>query len=85
MRLATSLAVTIMACKTKEELSVARGKVQAAFDKDPLFKKEWKEWLIDIRDSKAWELGLPDTPFEDTLNAAGKKAFKKGELCGKQE
>jgi len=80
MRLATALAAKIMACKTQEELSMARGEVQAAFDKDPVWKKEWKEWLIDIRDSKAWELGLPNTPFEDTLNAAGKKALKRGEI-----
>ena len=80
MRLATALAVKIMACKTQEELSITRGEVQAAFDKDPVWKKEWKEWLIDIRDSKAWELGLPNTPFEDTLNAAGKKALKRGEI-----
>ena len=80
MHLATDLAVMIMACRTKEELSVARGKVQAAFDKDPAWKKDWKEWLIDIRDSKTWELGLPDKPFEDTLNTRGKRALKKGTL-----
>ena len=80
MKLATELAVLIMACKTQEELTMARQRVQVEFDKDPAFKKEWKEWLIDIRDSKAWELGLPNTPFEDTLNAKGKAALKRGEI-----
>ena len=79
MRLASALAAKIMACKTQEELSIARGEVQAAFDKDPAFKKEWKEWLTDIKTTKLWELGLPDTPFEDTLNARGRKKFLKGE------
>ena len=80
MKLATELAVLIMACKTQEELTMARQRVQVEFDKDPAFKKEWKTWLSDIRDSKAWELVLPNTPFEDTLNAAGRKALKRGEI-----
>lgn len=78
MRLASALAAKIMACKTQEELSIARGEVQAAFDKDPAWKKEWKGWLTDIKTTKLWELGLPDTSFEDTLNAEGRKRLKKG-------
>jgi len=78
--LATELAVKISQCKTVEELFVVRKEIQAHFDKDPTFKKEWKDWLVDIRDGHLWFLSLPDKPFEETLNAEGLKALKRGEL-----
>ena len=70
-KLATGLAVMIMACKTKEELNMARAQVQSAFDKDPAFKKEWIDWLEIGRDTAIERLSgkkPKESIFKDGLN-----------------
>jgi len=76
LKLATDFAVKIASCKTKEELDRVRAEVQSEFVKNPQFKKEWCEWLRDCRDSKLFELGLSDEPFENCLNEKGKAWYK---------
>ena len=75
--IATDYAVSISKCQTIAELE-AIGQVIKANLKDVV---GYEEWLRDIYFSKLnYDLMIPDVPLEDKLNAAGKKALKRGEL-----
>ena len=72
-KIATDCAVKIISCKTEEELGRVREHVQALFIKHPELKKEWGEWLRDIRDSRLIDLKTPVTDISEHLNEKGKK------------
>ena len=77
---ATDFAVRIMACKSLLELKSISEEIRTYMMSDLKFKSEWPSWLLDIHWSKNKELSGPDIPFEETLNATGRKALKKGTL-----
>jgi len=78
-KIATNLAVKIMGCRSILELEAVSNEIKALMIADPKFKTEWRDWLLDMWWSKNKELTTPSKPFEDTLNARGKKKFLKGE------
>ena len=74
--LATDFAVRLMAARDLTELASISSEVRARL-RD---LTGWEDWLRDIWTSRNIDLKGPDTPFEETLNAAGRKALKRGEL-----
>ena len=74
--LATDFAVRLMAARDLTELASISSEVRARL-RD---LTGWEDWLRDIWTSRNIDLKGPDVPFEETLNAAGMRALKKGTL-----
>lgn len=74
--LATNFAVRLMAARDLTELASISSEVRARL-RD---LTGWEDWLRDIWWSRNQDLKGPDIPFEETLNVAGRKAYKKGTL-----
>ena len=77
-RLATELATRIMAASSLRDLNVLGAEVKAICDKDPMFKKNWRDWLFDMYSSRKDVLLAPD--WKETLNKKGIEALEKGEI-----
>ena len=74
---ATMYADRISKCKTIAELETIGQEIKANL-KDVV---GWEQWLRDIYFSKLnYDLKIPDVPFENILNKAGKKALERGEI-----
>ena len=50
--LASQFADKMMKCQSETELNLVRQEIQSYFEAHEDFKKEWREWLVDIRDSQ---------------------------------
>ena len=75
--IATKFADRIMSAKDLQELKFIGHEIALQkFEGDLLY------WLRDMWRSAQVTLSAPNTPFEDTLNAKGKAALKRGEICG---
>jgi hypothetical protein len=74
--LATDFAVRLMKARDLPELASISSEVRARL-RD---LTGWEDWLRDIWTSRNTDLKGPYIPFEDTLNAAGRRALKKGLL-----
>lgn len=62
--LASQFADRIASCESKEKLAEVRAEIQAYFDKNPTFKKEWYKWLAGERDSRIMVLEQEDKDAE---------------------
>jgi len=73
--IATDLAARMSKCSTIIELRALGLEIKANLAGVAGFE----DWLRDWYTSRAITLSAPDKPFEDTLNAKGKKKYLKGE------
>lgn len=71
---ATKYAERMSKCATIVELRAIGDEIKANL-RDVV---GWEEWLRDMFVSKATDLNTLNIPFENTLNAEGRKAYKKG-------
>lgn len=69
-RIATELATRIMAASSLRDLNILGAEVKAICDKDPAFKKAWRNWLFDMWSSRKDVLLAPN--WRETLNEKGK-------------
>ena len=77
---AAMLANNIMLCNTRLELDIVCKEIREAL-KNNKELLEFREWLLDIHWSKNKELSEPIIPFEETLNATGRKWYAKEKLA----
>ena len=73
-------AQALMRAGSMDELAFISANIRQEFINDPVFKKEFRDWLLDIHQSRVDTLKEMETPIEDTLNAEGLAAKKRGEI-----
>ena len=75
-KLATSYAIRLEKCKSNDDLALICAEITIDLMDEPKFM-EWREWLLDMTDTTWHTLNDKETPFENALNAEGKKWAKK--------